>query len=104
MCVNPTLVEKENGTLFRYENFSVSDSVLKPRRVPKETISTSGVVGLLQMVSESDTEQCASLSHPSLKGLDTRQCERVSGEWVLQKHFFLHFSQPKTLTGCIFFE
>ena len=40
------------------------------RNGPKRTISTSGGFGLLQMVSESDTRQCASEDVEPLRGVD----------------------------------
>ena len=45
------------------------------RESPKRSISASGELGLLQIVSESDTEQCASEEAEPQKGVDTRRCQ-----------------------------
>ena len=44
------------------------------RENPKRTISVSSGHGLLQMVSEQDTERCASEETKPRRGVDTRQC------------------------------
>ena len=44
------------------------------RESPKRTVSTSGGLGLLQLVSEPDTERCASEEAEHRRGVDTRRC------------------------------
>ena len=44
------------------------------RKSPKWTISASGGLGLLQMVSEPDIRRCISEEAKPQKGIDTRQC------------------------------
>ena len=47
----------------------------KPEREsPKRTISASGGLEQLQMISEPDTKRCASEKAESRRGVDTRQC------------------------------
>ena len=47
----------------------------KPEREsPKRTISASGRLGPLQMVSEPDTGRCASEEAVPRKGVDTKRC------------------------------
>ena len=41
---------------------------------PKETISATGGFGTLQIVSEPNTERCASEEADPRRGLDTRRC------------------------------
>ena len=45
------------------------------REDPKRTISASGRLGPLQMVSELDTEGCANEEAESQREVDTRQCD-----------------------------
>ena len=45
-----------------------------PKEFPSRTISASGGLALLQMVSESDTGRCVSEEAESQMGLNTRRC------------------------------
>ena len=65
-----------------------SRHVLKTlRESPKRTISVSGGLGPLQMVSKSDTERCANEEAESRRGVDMRQCvskdvePRIGVDW-----------------------
>ena len=64
ICVDPTLVGEENKAFFirmRKPLPLSSRCVLKTLRgSPKRTISANGGLGLLQMVSEADTNRCTS--------------------------------------------
>ena len=74
----PTTVEEENETFFiRVWKPLPSRRVLKTwRESPNRTISTSGGLGLLQMVSESDIERCANEETKLRRRANTRPCAR----------------------------
>ena len=79
------MVEEENETLFiRVWKPFLSKRVLKfegnsERKSPKKTISPSSRLLLLQMVTESDTELCASEEASPQKRVDMKRC---AGRWA----------------------
>ena len=50
------------------------------KKISKKTISTSSGLGLLQIVLEPDTEQCANEDTKPWRGVDTEQCHSFVGQ------------------------
>ena len=57
-----------------FPSIRVLKTLTPERENSKWTISTSGGLGPLQMVSEPDTRRCASEEAEPCRGVDTRQC------------------------------